>query len=150
MQGEGWEHMDKDGGELVQAVEDEAVLPDQDGHHEHTHAQRVVGLEPDQAVGEQDGLHQDWHVHEVAEVQHEQVVILCTVLHVSVTNVQCIWYSQWLSHKKGIPVGEKSCHKNQIEAGEVLRISESQKLCQDYAGDSKCEGQLVHQFHLVP
>ena len=59
MQGEGWEHMDKDGGELVQAVEDKAVLPHQDGHHEHTHAQHVVGLEPDQAVGEQDGLHQD-------------------------------------------------------------------------------------------
>ena len=48
-----------------------------------------------------------------------------------------------------LPVGEKSCHQDQIEAGEVLRISESQKLCQDYAGDSKCEGQLVHQFHLV-
>ena len=129
MQGEGWEHVDKDGGELVQAVEDQAVLPDQDGHHEDTHAQHVVGLEPDQAVGEQDGLHQDRHVHEVAEVQHEQVIILCTVLHVSVTKVQCIWYSQWLSHKKGLPVGEKSCHQDQIEAGEVLRISERQKLC---------------------
>ena len=34
----------EEGGELVKAVEHEAVLPDDDGTHERTHAENIVGL----------------------------------------------------------------------------------------------------------
>ena len=34
----------EEGGELVKAVEHEAVLPDDDGAHERTHAENIVGL----------------------------------------------------------------------------------------------------------
>ena len=48
--------MNEDGREFVKTVEDETVLPDHNGHHEHPHAEDIVGLEPDQAVGEEEGL----------------------------------------------------------------------------------------------
>ena len=38
------EGVKEEGGELVKAVEHEAVLPDNDGTHERTHAENIVGL----------------------------------------------------------------------------------------------------------
>ena len=38
------ESMEKEGGELVQAVEDHAVVPHDDGGHEAPHAQHIVSL----------------------------------------------------------------------------------------------------------
>ena len=37
--------MEEEGGELLHAVEDEAVLPHHHGVHEGAHAEHVVGLE---------------------------------------------------------------------------------------------------------
>ena len=79
-----WEDVDEDGGQFIEAVEDKAVLPDEDGHHQHAHAEDVVGFVPGQAVGEQDCLQQHRDFHDVAEVQHVQVVIGCQILQVSV------------------------------------------------------------------
>ena len=39
------EGVKEEGGELVKAVEHEAVLPDDDGTHERTHAENIVGLQ---------------------------------------------------------------------------------------------------------
>ena len=75
--------MNKDGCEFVKTVEDKAVLPDHNGHHEDAHAEDIVGLEPDQAVGEEENLEQHGDVHEVAKVQHEQMVIALDILNVS-------------------------------------------------------------------
>ena len=36
--------MEKEGGEFVQTVKHETVLPDDDGTHERAHAQDIVGL----------------------------------------------------------------------------------------------------------
>ena len=36
--------MEKEGGEFVQTVEHQTVLPDDDGTHERAHAQDIVGL----------------------------------------------------------------------------------------------------------
>ena len=78
-----WEDVDEDGGQFIEAVEDKAVLPDEDGHHQHAHAEDVVGFVPGQAVGEQDGLQQHRDIHEVAEVEHEEVIVDCSVGGVS-------------------------------------------------------------------
>ena len=80
--------MDVDGGQLVEAVEDEAVLPDHDGVHENSHAEDVVGLVPGEAGGEEEALDQHGHVHEVTEVQHEQVLIECHVVSVSTIDIR--------------------------------------------------------------
>ena len=44
VEGEPRHGVDEDGGELVEAVEHEAVLPHHNGEHHHTHGQHVVGL----------------------------------------------------------------------------------------------------------
>ena len=75
--------MDVDGGQLVEAVEDEAVLPDHDGVHENSHAEDVVGLVPGEAGGEEEALDQHRDVHEVTEVQHEEMLIECDVVPIS-------------------------------------------------------------------
>ena len=38
------EDVEEEGGEFVQAVEDQAVPPDDDGPHQRPHAEDVVGL----------------------------------------------------------------------------------------------------------
>ena len=38
------EGVEEDGGELVHAVEHQAVLPDYNGQHEDTHTEDIVGL----------------------------------------------------------------------------------------------------------
>jgi hypothetical protein len=43
--GEPWHGVDQDGRELVQAVEDKAVLPHHYGQHEDAHGQDIVGLQ---------------------------------------------------------------------------------------------------------
>ena len=83
--------MDEDWGQFIEAVEHEAVLPDQDSHHQHAHAEDIVGFVPSQAVREQDGLQQHRDVHEVAEVQHEQVVIGGHILQVPVGGISLIF-----------------------------------------------------------
>ena len=75
--------MDVDGGQLVKAVEDEAVLPDHDGVHENSHAEDVVGLVPGQAGGEEEALDQHRDVHEVTEVQHEEMFVQSNIVSVS-------------------------------------------------------------------
>ena len=39
------EDIDEDGRELVKAVEDQAVLPHNNGKHKDTHTEHVVGLQ---------------------------------------------------------------------------------------------------------
>lgn len=48
--------MKEEGGELVKAVEHEAVLPDDDGAHERTHAENIVGLEPGDIIEKKSSL----------------------------------------------------------------------------------------------
>ena len=86
-----WEDVDEDGGQFIEAVKHKAVLPDKDGHHQHAHAEDVVGFVPGQAVGEQDCLQQHRDVHEVAKVEHEQVVIGGQILQVSVSGNSLIF-----------------------------------------------------------
>ena len=78
MKSERWEGVKEEGCEFVEAVEDEAVVPDDDGAHERAHAEDIVGLEPGQVVGEKKGLCHHGKVQEVAEVQHEQLVLVLT------------------------------------------------------------------------
>ena len=99
--------VDVDGGQLVEAVEDEAVLPDHDGVHENSHAEDVVGLVPGETGGEEEALDQHGHVHEVTEVQHEQVLIECHVVSVSTID---IWRSSQ-SDREG-PVDEQPRDEN--------------------------------------
>ena len=40
------ESMEKEGGELVQAVEDQTVVPHDDGRHEAAQAEDIVSLVP--------------------------------------------------------------------------------------------------------
>ena len=44
MECERGEDMDEDGCELVKAVEDQAVLPHNNGKHKDTHTEHIVGL----------------------------------------------------------------------------------------------------------
>ena len=44
VKGERGEDMDEDGGELVKAVEHQAVLPDYDSEHKYAHAEDIVCL----------------------------------------------------------------------------------------------------------
>ena len=44
MDHDGREGVEKEGGEFVQTVEHQTVLPDDDGTHERAHAQDIVGL----------------------------------------------------------------------------------------------------------
>ena len=77
------ESMEKEGGELVQAVEDHAVVPHDDGGHEAPHAQHIVSLVPGKIVWIETSLGDDTEVHEVAEVNHEQLALGRTVLNIS-------------------------------------------------------------------
>ena len=61
-------------------MEDEGVVPEDDGDAERAHAQRVVHLEPEQLVGVEEGLDHAGAVDHVAEVQHE-VVVLGRLVH---------------------------------------------------------------------
>ena len=83
MKSERRKHVDEDGGELVKTVEHQTVLPHHYGHHQHPHAQDIVGLEPDQTVGEHQDLADDGDVHEVAEVKHEEVIIGLDIFKIS-------------------------------------------------------------------
>ena len=73
--------MDEEAGHLVQGVEDERVLPGEDGHSDGAVAQHVVGLEPgaaEPAVGAHAAgqtLQQHGGVEEITEVQHEEMVL---------------------------------------------------------------------------
>ena len=64
-------------------MEDQTVVPHDDGRHEAAHAEDIVSLVPAQAVRVQPSLHDNTQVHEVAEVQHEQLVLAGTVVNVS-------------------------------------------------------------------
>ena len=77
--------MNKDGGQFVKTVEDQAVLPDHNCHHKHTHAEHIVGLVPDQTVGKQNSLDQYRGIHEVTEVKHEKMIFGSWVLNISET-----------------------------------------------------------------
>ena len=44
MKSEGREYMVKDGGELIEAVEDETVLPNINCKHQHPHTENIVCL----------------------------------------------------------------------------------------------------------
>jgi hypothetical protein len=77
------ERMEKEGGELVQAVEDHAVVPHDDSGHEAPHAQNIVSLVPDKIVSKETSLQDDTEVHKVAEVNHEQPGLGRTVLNIS-------------------------------------------------------------------
>ena len=44
MNHDGREGVEEEGGELVQAVEHQAVLPDDDGEHQWSHTQDIIGL----------------------------------------------------------------------------------------------------------
>ena len=91
------ESMEKEGGELVQAVEDHAVVPHDDGGHEAPHAQHIVSLGrivigvthngsiylvPAKIVRIKTSLQDDTQVHEVAEVNHEELILGSTVLNI--------------------------------------------------------------------
>ena len=73
--------MDEEAGHLVQGVEDERVLPGEDGHSDGAVAQHVVRLEPgaaEPAVGAHAAgqtLQQHGGVEEITEVQHEEMVL---------------------------------------------------------------------------
>ena len=51
-------------------MEDQTVVPHDDGRHEAAHAEDIDSLVPAQAVRVQPSLHNNTKVHEVAEVQH--------------------------------------------------------------------------------
>ena len=63
-------------------MEDQTVVPHDDGRHEAAHGEDIVSLVPAQAVRVQPSLHDNTQVHEVAEVQHEQLVLAGTVVNV--------------------------------------------------------------------
>ena len=44
MDGDGWEGVEEERRELVQAVEHQRVLPDDDGEHQRSHAEDIVSL----------------------------------------------------------------------------------------------------------
>ena len=73
--------MDVEAGHLVQGVEDEGVLPGEDGQRDGTVAQHEVRLEPRpaeprvRAGGAGEALEQHGDVEEVAEVQHEELIL---------------------------------------------------------------------------
>ena len=73
--------MDEEAGHLVQGVEDERVLPGEDGHSDRAVAQHEVGLEPDAAepaVGAGAAgqtLQQHGGVQEITEIQHEEMIL---------------------------------------------------------------------------
>ena len=73
--------MDEEAGHLVQGVEDERVLPGEDGHSDGAVAQHVVRLEPgaaEAAVGAGaagQALQQHGGVQEITEIQHEEMIL---------------------------------------------------------------------------
>ena len=73
--------MDVEAGHLVQGVEDEGVLPGEDGHRDGSVAHHEVRLEPRPAEprvrggGADEALEQDGDVEEVTEVQHEELIL---------------------------------------------------------------------------
>ena len=73
--------MDEEAGHLVQGVEDERVLPGEDGHSDGSVAQHEVGLEPGaaeptvRAGAAGQTLQQHRGVEEITEIQHEEMVL---------------------------------------------------------------------------
>ena len=65
--------MEEKGGEFVDAVEDQRVVPEEDGDAEGPKGEGEVGVEPHQVVGEEEGLRHARDVDQVAEVQHEEL-----------------------------------------------------------------------------
>ena len=62
-------------------MEDQTVLPHDNGRHEAAHAEDIVSLVPAQPVRVHPSLQDNTQVHEVSEVQHEQLVLACTVVN---------------------------------------------------------------------
>ena len=65
--------MEEEGGEFVDAVEDQRVVPEEDGDAEGAEGEGEVGVEPHQVVGEEEGLRHARDVDQVAEVEHEEL-----------------------------------------------------------------------------
>jgi hypothetical protein len=63
-------------------VEDQTVLPHDNGRHEAAHAEDIVSLVPAQPVRVHPSLQDNTQVHEVTEVQHEQLVLVGAVVDV--------------------------------------------------------------------
>ena len=63
-------------------MEDQTVVPHDDGRHEAAHAEDIVSLVPAQPVRVHPSLQDNTQVHEVTEVQHEQLVLAGTVFNV--------------------------------------------------------------------
>ena len=68
-----WKDMEEEGGEFVDAVEDQRVVPEEDGDAERPEGEGEVGVEPHQVVGEEEGLRHARDVDQVAEVEHEEL-----------------------------------------------------------------------------
>ena len=87
--------MDEEAGHLVQGVEDERVLPGEDGHSDGAVAQHEVGLEPDAAEAAVGGgaagqaLQQHGGVQEITEIQHEEMILDSFVGQIS--KIDLLW-----------------------------------------------------------
>ena len=68
-----WKDVEEKGGEFVNAVEDEGIVPEKDGDAERSEGEREVGVEPGEVVGEEECLSHARDVDQVAEVEHEEL-----------------------------------------------------------------------------
>merc|ERR1719226_291790 len=71
-----WKDVEEKGGEFVNAVEDEGIVPEEDGDAERSEGEREVGVEPGEVVGEEEGLRHARDVDQVAEVEHEELILV--------------------------------------------------------------------------
>ena len=77
------EGVQEERGQSVQAVEDERIVPGDDGRGEGTHGEGVVHVEPGEVVQAEEGVQHAGQVDHVAKVEHEVVLLLLLVQEVA-------------------------------------------------------------------